>query len=74
MESEVGKHQSSSYIALHFFFFFFGVAIFLLLLFQDRLSLCSPGCPGTHSVNQAGLELAETHLPLPPECWDLRCV
>jgi hypothetical protein len=25
--------------------------------FQDRVSLCSPGCPGTHFVNQAGLEL-----------------
>jgi hypothetical protein len=23
----------------------------------DRVSLCSPGCPGTHSVDQAGLEL-----------------
>jgi hypothetical protein len=23
--------------------------------FQDRVSLCSPGCPGTHSVDQAGL-------------------
>jgi hypothetical protein len=28
-------------------FFFFG----------DRVSLCSPGCPGTHFVDQAGLEL-----------------
>jgi hypothetical protein len=27
------------------------------LAFQDRVSLCSPGCPGTHSVDQAGLEL-----------------
>jgi hypothetical protein len=27
------------------------------LLFLDRVSLCSPGCPGTHSVDQAGLEL-----------------
>jgi hypothetical protein len=27
------------------------------LVFQDRVSLCSPGCPGTHSVDQAGLEL-----------------
>uniref|UniRef100_A0A8C8UFW4 Protein orai-3 n=1 Tax=Peromyscus maniculatus bairdii TaxID=230844 RepID=A0A8C8UFW4_PERMB len=27
-------------------------------------------CPGTHSVDQAGLELREIHLPLPPECWD----
>jgi hypothetical protein len=24
---------------------------------QDRVSLCSLGCPGTHSVDQAGLEL-----------------
>jgi hypothetical protein len=33
---------------LFFFFFFFS---------RDRVSLCSPGCPGTHSVDQAGLEL-----------------
>jgi hypothetical protein len=25
--------------------------------FQDRVSLCSPGCPGTHSIDQAGLKL-----------------
>jgi hypothetical protein len=25
--------------------------------FQDRVSLCSPGCPGTHFVDQADLEL-----------------
>jgi hypothetical protein len=25
--------------------------------FRDRVSLCSPGCPRTHSVDQAGLEL-----------------
>ena len=31
---------------LHNFFFFW-----------DRVSLCSPGCPGTHSLNQAGLGL-----------------
>jgi hypothetical protein len=24
---------------------------------KDRVSLCSSGCPGTHSVDQAGLEL-----------------
>jgi hypothetical protein len=28
-----------------------------VLFFQDRVSLCSLGCPGTHSVDQAGLEL-----------------
>jgi hypothetical protein len=27
------------------------------VLFRDRVSLYSPGCPGTHSVDQAGLEL-----------------
>jgi hypothetical protein len=29
----------------------------LFVCFWDRVSLCSPGCPGTHSVDQAGLEL-----------------
>jgi hypothetical protein len=38
---------SSNRTNLFFFFFFF----------QDRVSLCSPRCPGTHSVDQAGLEL-----------------
>jgi hypothetical protein len=28
-----------------------------ILVFRDRVSLYSPGCPGTHSVDQAGLEL-----------------
>jgi hypothetical protein len=27
------------------------------LVFRDRVSLYSPGCPGTHFVDQAGLEL-----------------
>jgi hypothetical protein len=27
-----------------------------VFVFRDRVSLCSPGCPGTHSVDQAGLE------------------
>jgi hypothetical protein len=36
---------------LFFFFFFF------FLVFRDRVSLYSPGCSGTHSVDQAGLEL-----------------
>jgi hypothetical protein len=30
---------------------------FLLLFFRDRVSFSSPGCPGTHSIDQAGLEL-----------------
>ena len=31
-------------------------------------SLCSPDYPGSHAVDQAGLELTEIHLPLPPKC------
>jgi hypothetical protein len=31
--------------------------LLLLLFFQDSISLCSPGCPGTHFLDQAGLEL-----------------
>ena len=27
------------------------------VFFRDRVSLCSPGCLGTHFVDQAGLEL-----------------
>ena len=30
---------------------------FCLFVFRDRVSLCSPSYPGTHSVGQAGLEL-----------------
>jgi hypothetical protein len=33
----------------NFFFFFW--------FFRDRVSLCSLGCPGTHFVDQTGLEL-----------------
>jgi hypothetical protein len=34
------------------------VVVFVFcFVFRDRVSLCSHGCPGTHSVNQAGLEL-----------------
>jgi hypothetical protein len=38
----------------------------------DKVSLWSPGCPGTPSLDQAGLELPETHLSPPPKCWDYR--
>jgi hypothetical protein len=29
------------------------------LFFQDRVSLYSPGCPGTHFVDRAGLEFRD---------------
>ena len=32
----------------------------LLFVFPDRVSLCSTGYPGTHSVDQVGLELRST--------------
>jgi hypothetical protein len=31
--------------------------LFLFGFFEKRVSLYSPGCPGTHSSDQAGLEL-----------------
>jgi hypothetical protein len=34
------------------------------LFYWNRVSLCSPGCPGTHSVDQAGLELRPAWLCL----------
>jgi hypothetical protein len=40
-----------------FFCFVFLFLFLLLFFFQDRVSMYSPGCPGTHSVDQAGLEL-----------------
>jgi hypothetical protein len=36
-------------------------SFFLLFIFQDRFYLCSPGCPGTHSIDQAGLGLRDTY-------------
>jgi hypothetical protein len=39
-----------SFICCYFCFLF----VFVL---PDRVSLCCPGCPGTHSVDQDGLEL-----------------
>jgi hypothetical protein len=47
---QVAKPRPTKSLFKSFFFFFF-------LVSQDRVSLCSPGCPGTHFVDQAGLEL-----------------
>ena len=66
---------------LLFFFGFLFVCLFvfvvlflvlvLVLVFRDRVSLCNPGCPGTHFVDQADLS-SEIHLPLPPSTWRYR--
>jgi hypothetical protein len=50
------RHIFPLSVSLSLFF----VCLFLfcfVLFFRDRVSLCSPGCPGTHFVDQAGLEL-----------------
>jgi hypothetical protein len=39
------------------FILFYYLFIYLFLIFQDRVSLYSPGCPGTHFVDQADLGL-----------------
>jgi hypothetical protein len=36
---------------------FLFVCLFFVCLFVFWFFLCSPGCPGTHSVDQAGLEV-----------------
>ena len=36
-------------------FSYLSVLVFVFL-FQDRVSFCNPGCPGTRSVDQAGLK------------------
>ena len=51
MQGQPELHSKTVFYLFGFFFFFF------FLVFGDRVSLCSPGCPGTHSVDQAGLEL-----------------
>jgi hypothetical protein len=56
-------HRSCScvFVLLRFFLLllFCCCCCFLLFVFvfRDRVSLCSPGCPGTHFVDQASLEL-----------------
>ena len=37
---------------------------------QNSVSQCILGFPGTHSVDQAGLELTELRLWLATKCWD----
>ena len=48
--SHLLQGRKDNFIVFFFFFFFF-------FFFRDRVSLCSPGCPGAHFVDQAGLKL-----------------
>jgi hypothetical protein len=40
-----------------FIWFVYLFVWFCFVFFRGRASLCSSGCPGTHFVDQAGLEL-----------------
>lgn len=55
-----------------FFSALFVFCNFLHLKKSDRVS-CSQGWPPTSYVAKAGLELM-IFLPLPPKCWDSRCI
>jgi hypothetical protein len=52
-----GYYQFLEYLCIHLF-------VFILYYFWDRVSLCTFGCSGIHSVDQAGLKLTEICLPL----------
>jgi hypothetical protein len=43
-------HEHNSFVVV-------AVVVSLFVFFRDRVSLYSHGCPGTHFVDQAGLEL-----------------
>jgi hypothetical protein len=47
------KHDFLTGFCKHMVFLSFCI----YMVFQDRVSLYRPGCPGTHFVDQAGLEL-----------------
>jgi hypothetical protein len=49
--------MSVSFFLFLFVLLFSFLFFFFFLVFRDRVSLYIPGCPGTHSVDQAGLEL-----------------
>jgi hypothetical protein len=64
LRSTSWERANLGYFCLFCFFF-----VLFCFVFSRKVSLYSLGCPGTHSVDQAGLEL-EICLPLPPKCWD----
>jgi hypothetical protein len=50
-------HEKKIYIYIYMYDFIWRIFFFVFAFFRDRVSLCSPGCPGTHFVDQAGREL-----------------
>jgi hypothetical protein len=53
---KVWRHSEGKISSLYFVLFLFFVCLFVCLFFKTGF-LYSPGCPGTHSVDQAVLEL-----------------
>ena len=51
------RGQMSSSVLLYFYFYYFIYEFNLLVYFRGSASLCSPGCSGTHYVDQAVLKL-----------------
>lgn len=45
---------------------------FFFLVYWDRVSLCSPGQPGTYFVAHDGLKFVGIILPRSLKCWDYR--
>jgi hypothetical protein len=58
---------SSPFLSLFLLF------VCLFVCFRDRVSLYSRGCPGTHSVDQAGLEIRRRGPPRPAPFCLLLC-
>jgi hypothetical protein len=61
-ENTIGVEQKDckSQMIKHFTFrlgFFVCFFLFFFFFSRDRISLYNPGCPGTHFVDQAGLDL-----------------
>jgi hypothetical protein len=58
MGHKLEPQLSSSFVVVVFGFGFLFCFLFVFVfVFGDRVSLYSSGCPGTHFVDQAGLEL-----------------
>ena len=61
--SLIPKPESSSFVERR------TSVLFVCLFLGGSVSLCSPGCPGPHSVDQAVLELRNSPASA-FQCWD----
>jgi hypothetical protein len=47
---------ATALLSFPFYFIYLSIYLFIYLFIFETGFLCSPGCPGTHFVDQAGLE------------------